>query len=341
MKKVLQLIVKNKVALLMAALSLPATVSMAQDPEMTQFYAAPVYTNPAMAGTGSCGGRINLNYRNQWPTLDGTFRTFVASYDEHFGSISGGVGLMAMKDVAGQGLLTTTQFSGVYSYYLKPNRYSKVSMRFGVQADFMQKSLDWTKLRFADQIDPIKGFINPTKEPEPGANVTYPNFSTGFLLYTDNFYGGVAVHNLTEPNQSFYNSPDEVLPRRYTAHAGLHISLEGKRRVTSDEDNSISPNILFMLQQKFTQINLGFYANRGPLVTGLWFRQTAGTYSNSDALIALIGFRKDKFKFGYSYDITVSSARAAVPGSHEISAAIEWCRRTPIRKYTPPKCPDF
>jgi hypothetical protein len=26
----------------------------AQDPEFTQFYAAPVYTNPAMAGTGAC-----------------------------------------------------------------------------------------------------------------------------------------------------------------------------------------------------------------------------------------------------------------------------------------------
>lgn len=45
----------------------------AQDPEFTQFYAAPVYTNPAMAGTGSCngGGRVVLNYRNQWPSLPG------------------------------------------------------------------------------------------------------------------------------------------------------------------------------------------------------------------------------------------------------------------------------
>ena len=39
----------------------------AQDPEFTQFYAAPIYTSPALAGTGSCdgGGRVVLNYRNQ------------------------------------------------------------------------------------------------------------------------------------------------------------------------------------------------------------------------------------------------------------------------------------
>ena len=49
-----------------------------------------------------------------------------------------------------------------------------------------------------------------------------------------------------------------------------------------------------MLQNKFTQMNIGFYYNKGPLVTGLWFRQTFGEYTNSDALMALVGFRKDK-----------------------------------------------
>jgi hypothetical protein len=83
----------------------------AQDPEFTQFYAAPVYTNPAMAGTAFCGrqsaGRMSINYRNQWPSLPGTFRSFNASYDQHYDKIGGGVGLMATYDRAGAGLLTT------------------------------------------------------------------------------------------------------------------------------------------------------------------------------------------------------------------------------------------
>ena len=66
----------------------------AQDPEFTQFYASPVYTNPAMAGTAFCGrqsaGRYSINYRNQWPRLPGTFRTFNASYDQHYDKIGGG-----------------------------------------------------------------------------------------------------------------------------------------------------------------------------------------------------------------------------------------------------------
>ena len=71
-------------------------LAKAQDPEMTQYYAAPIYTNPAMAGTGSCdgGGRININYRNQWPSLPGTFVTTLASYDQHFDGIGGGIGII-------------------------------------------------------------------------------------------------------------------------------------------------------------------------------------------------------------------------------------------------------
>jgi len=54
----------------------------AQDPEFTQFYANPLYLNPAFAGTARCP-RVNLNYRNQWPAISGTYVTYSASYDQH------------------------------------------------------------------------------------------------------------------------------------------------------------------------------------------------------------------------------------------------------------------
>lgn len=95
------------------------------------------------------------------------------------------------------------------------------------------------------------------------------------------------------------------------------------------------------MQGQFTQLNVGFYLNRGPLVSGLWFRQTLGEVKNSDALMLLVGFRKDKFKFGYSFDLTVDSKKAAARGSHEISTAIEWCPRRPVIKHKPLHCPDF
>ncbi|MBD3636284.1 MAG: type IX secretion system membrane protein PorP/SprF, partial [Crocinitomicaceae bacterium] len=37
---------------------------LSQDPEFTQFYANPIYLNPAMAGTHGCP-RVCINHRNQ------------------------------------------------------------------------------------------------------------------------------------------------------------------------------------------------------------------------------------------------------------------------------------
>jgi type IX secretion system PorP/SprF family membrane protein len=311
----------------------------AQDPEFSQFYASPVYTNPAMAGSAFIdrrpAGRFAMNYRNQWPNLAGTFRSFNASYDQHVDKLGGGVALMTTYDRAGEGLLTTSTLSGVYSYVLPVSR--NFFLRGGLQASFVNKYIDHNKLRYGDQINPTQGFIYPTQEPKANASVVYPNFSAGILAYSENFYAGFAMHNITEPIQSFYSNHDGIVPRRYTFHSGIVLPLDKKRIGQA----IISPNALFMMQQNFTQVNFGFYVNKGPLITGLWYRQTMGTYGNSDALMLLLGFRKDRFRFCYSYDITVSSARSAVPGSHEISAVLDWSVGNNRIKYPSPKCFNF
>jgi type IX secretion system PorP/SprF family membrane protein len=312
----------------------------AQDPELSQYYAAPVYTNPALAGSAVCdygaAGRVALNYRNQWPGLPGTFRSFAASWDQHIPSIGGGLGAMVFTDIAGSGLLTTTTVSGVYSYLLPLNR-GRLYMRFGLQGAVTNKSINFNRLKFGDQIVPTQGFVNPTAEQQPASSITYPNFNAGWIMYSSKFYLGFASHNIIEPNWSFYSNPDEVLPRRYTVHTGAIIKLSKSRY----DDATLSPNALFMKQRNFTQLNVGFYANKGPLVSGLWFRQTFGQYKNSDAIIMLIGFRKNRFKFGYSYDFTVSDGRSAIPSSHEVSATIDWCVPPGRKPFKPLHCPEF
>ena len=68
---------KRVLLCLMIAVSL---VADAQDPQFTQFYANPLYLNPAFAGSSRCP-RVNINYRNQWPALKETYITTSASYD--------------------------------------------------------------------------------------------------------------------------------------------------------------------------------------------------------------------------------------------------------------------
>ncbi|MGB5929648.1 MAG: type IX secretion system membrane protein PorP/SprF, partial [Cyclobacteriaceae bacterium] len=57
--------------------------SIAQDPQFSQYYAAPLYLNPAFTGA-SGQGRAGLNYRNQWPSIDANFTTYSAYADYYF-----------------------------------------------------------------------------------------------------------------------------------------------------------------------------------------------------------------------------------------------------------------
>lgn len=300
----------------------------AQDPEFTQFYANPLYLNPAFAGTNNCP-RVTLNYRNQWPALSGTFVTTSASYDQHVSSLYGGLGLLVVSDQAGQGTLNTNRISGMYSYQLKIGR--SFSIRAGFEATWFQRSLDWNKLTFGDMIDPRRGFIYETGDVPRGGNVNGIDLSAGILGFSDKFFFGFAAHHLNEPNESVVegNSP---IPLKLTGHAGAKIPLSNSRFSTNDA--YISPNILYRTQAGYQQLNMGLYVGKGPITGGIWYR-------NGDAFIVSIGLETDNFNMGYSYDVTISRLANASAGSHEISMQIKFDCKPKRRTFRTIACPSF
>lgn len=296
----------------------------AQDPEFTQFYANPLYLNPAFAGTARCP-RIVMNYRNQWPGISGTFVTYSASYDQHVDNLSGGIGFLFTNDRAGQATLNTTNFSAIYSYQLNITR--EFSMKMGFQGTYAQKSVDWDKLNFGDMIDPRHGFVYNTNEVPGVTSKSNVDFSAGMLGFSKRYFFGGAVHHITQPDEGFLGP--SILPRKITAHAGAVIPLDGR-----NGESSLSPNVLFQKQQDFQQLNLGLYLTKGPIVGGLWYR-------NQDSFILLLGFQQDLFKFGYSYDVTVSKLSNATAGSHELSFAMQFECKPKKRKFRTVSCPSF
>ena len=306
----------------------------AQDPSFSQFYANPIYLNPAFAGATPKGcPRASLNYRDQWPGIDRTYVTYSASWDQHINAIGGGLGVLISQDAAGNGRLKTSHASLVYSYHLQVNK--KFSFKAGFEASYRTIGLDWTELTFGDMIDPQYGFIYETQEniANNKTNVSYPDFSTGFLGYSENFFLGFAAHHLTMPNQGFISESE--LPRKFTVHMGGNIPINKyKRNVTT-----ISPNFLYQQQQDFRQFNYGIYVNRGPIAGGLWARQSA---KNFDSFILMVGLIQETFKFGYSYDITVSDLKNSnTLGAHELSFTMFMPCRSRNKTYNTISCPQF
>jgi type IX secretion system PorP/SprF family membrane protein len=300
----------------------------AQDPTFTQFYANPLYLNPALAGTATCP-RVVFNHRNQWPALSGNFVTNSVSYDQYVDAVSGGLGLYVLSDNAGRGTLTQFSVNGIYSYQLALSE--KISMVAGFQASYFQRNLDWGSLTFGDQIDPRRGFIYDTQDTPRGGKVDNVDFSTGFVIFSETFFGGVAVHHLFEPNESLIVQ-EAPLERRYTVHAGAKLPL-GKD-IKGNTDTYISPNILYQQQYDFQQINLGLYIQKGLLIGGVWYRF-------EDSFIILLGVETEQFKTGYSYDLTTSRLTTETAGSHEISFAFNFNCRPKKKRFRAIKCPAF
>jgi type IX secretion system PorP/SprF family membrane protein len=327
--------IKSKVLLIFVLVLSFAGVGLAQDPHFSQYYANRLYLNPAFAGSEICP-RLSMNYRNQWPGLGHSFITYTASFDAYVPAVNGGVGLQLINDVQGDGVIKTTGLDAMYAYTIEVSK--RFSVAGGFQASYVQRKLDWGSLVFPDMIDEYYGIIYNTKETTPvSLNKDYFDFSAGAVGFGQNFYFGVAVHHLAQPEESFYNSSDAILPRKYTAHFGAKIPLQ--HRNYQRGELSISPNFMYQRQLDFEQLNYGLYLQRKSVTFGVWFRNNLDFHF--DSFIMLIGFVQDQFKLSYSYDLTVSNIAKETLGAHEVTLAYQFPCRLPSVKRKAIKCPEF
>lgn len=301
----------------------------AQDPQFLHFFNNPLYTNPAFVGSAihnneAFATRLNLNYRNQWPSLKGTYQTLNLSIDKQI-ERGGALGAMITKDIAGSGLLTTSNFSFIYGNTLELNE--DVSLKGGLQLSYVNKILNYDLLTFADQINPTQGFIYQTNQPLPAGQVSFFNVGLGAIVYIKNINLGFASHNLMEPNQSFYGNANAILPRRLSMHAGGHFEILKSLKWKS----YVNPNLLFASQQNFSQLLLNTNIELGRVLLGAGFSQSTRPHGNGDVAIAYLGYKSKRYRLIYSYDATTSSSRGALGGSHEFSMHY----LIPIKKYTP------
>lgn len=316
---------KLQKSILVFSISIIASLGVyAQDPHFSQFYANPIYLNPALTGETECG-RINLNYRNQWPSLGKAFITYSATYDQSVPVINSGVGVSFVADQMGDGgALSRNYISGFYAYNLQVSE--SVVVNAGFQGTFIQESLNWSELIFEDQINPGNGSINPSSLESPPSDLdkSFIDFSAGLMLgYLDKFYGGLAVHHLTEPTDGFYEGSDSKIHMKITVHGGTNINLStGSFGMGSDEELTFSPNILYQQQDVFQELNLGGYFTKYPFVGGVWYRHA---FENPDAAVVLFGIKQPRYRIGYSYDFSLSELSNISGGAHEISFAWHFC----------------
>ena len=344
----------------------------AQDIHFSQFYMSPLNLNPAMTGVMNCNIRLVANYRNQWASVlrSNAFNTYSVSYDQkiavgrydYFG-----VGASFWGDVAGESEFGTLTGKLSASYSKRMGGYRKKAhyLVFGVDGGLAQRSLNFSKLLFPEQIlsglasstDPDIWLSLDSRENFTRDNILYPDINAGLLWFSvldddTNFYLGGAYGHLSRPNLSIFEGSTEQLYSKITIHAGGQFRLSPKL--------ALIPNVVYYKQGPSFQVNGGtslrfllgnsrrYYqafqfggwvrvANR--VIYDTDAKQNKGTKKHIDAIVISTRFEYEDFGIGFSYDLNVSSLKIAsnYNGAFEFSLVYKICGPEKRNVY----CPRF
>ncbi len=300
-----------------------------QDPHFSQFYANPLYMSPSLAGSTD-GGRLIANYRNQWPGVSTAYETYSVSFDNFFTSINSGLGFILYQDNAGSAGLKTQQFGFQYSYNLVINDYWQVIP--GLQFTYGYKSIDFNKIKFGDELEGLGGSASWNRLNNEKAD--YIDFAASVFLYSSKYWFGLTIDHLAQPNYSFLNE-EMRMPLKSVLFGGMNIWSERSRFKGSSRAFSLSYR--FQQQAKDVQMDVGVYWLNDPIEIGVWYRGLPvlkGENSaaiNQDAVVALLSYKYGPFRFGYSYDVSISGLGWNAQGAHELSLIFEFNQRTNLR----------
>lgn len=327
----------KKLVLILLSIPFLVKVSLSQDPQFSQFYANKLYLSPSFAGATE-NNRITLNHRNQWPSLPGVFLTYSFSFDKSFANFNSGVGFLVTHDRAGAGRLSNTNIGILYSYDIQINREWHV--RPGVNFMYTQRGLDFNRLIFSDQISPSGNAGSSVLEVPPFDNAGDIDFSASAILYSEKIWFGTTVDHLLRPEQSLYDAKTTV-PIKISVFGGVQVIRKG--RLTRPIDESLSIAFLFKKLEYFSQLDIGLYWYKNPLIMGVWYRGIPLLKDQlGDAIILLIGYKTKYLHIGYSYDFTISNLMTSTGGAHEISFVYKFeLTRKYKKKIHAIPCPEF
>jgi len=351
--------VLNMRIFLVFMLTLPILTVKAQDVNFSQYFNNPTYFNPAYVGL-STGLKVRLNVRKQWTGLAGEYNAFSFSADIADRNIpgAGGIGFIATSNAEGIGMIKTTTVGFIPAVRIQVNRFSII--QFGALISVMSRRIDWNNMVFSDQLDPRLGNIGLSSFTNPGNSpIVFPDFSIGSIYQLKGNHMvatfGVAVHHITQPNQSFLQNVSP-LPRKWVAHMDFIIDFQRNRGFYNRARNiKINPGILYQSQSDMSLFALGINAYISNIYFGIWYRNDVFRKTSFTNLVWLAGlnipFNNDsRMKIMYSFDMNTSRNTNFTGPSHEISLIFELDNarlvnpnkiRIPMRSHSTLECSPF
>ena len=329
---------------LFATLFLMSFFADAQDPHFSQFFASPLTLNPALTGKFDGTLRVAGNYRNQWPAFNNVYTTSTLSVD--FPILKSkipdydtwGLGILALTDKAGGGVLTNNYLGISTSYHKALDEDGFQQLGIGFQGTYGQKRLNTDNLKFEDQLTPF-GFTGVTADVfnTQQLNINYLDVNAGLLFTSstsedNNFYVGASMYHINRPKESFQGGNWNIATRT-TISAGGYFPVS--------DILTLHTSGIYQYQNKATETTVGgalaavidnASTNPSNIYLGSWYRF-------DDAIIPYLGLEFAGMRIGATYDINISSLKAGSQSRGGMEISLIYVKKPAGSKGIP--CPKF
>lgn len=305
------------------------------DPHFSQYYAYPLWLNPALTGVINGSARVSANFKDQWSSINRAYKTTALSGDFR-ASDKVGLGLTVLNQSAGGNSYNYFSTYGSFGYGVAISADGNQRLHFGLQAGIINRSFDMSQLEFGSQYNPGMGFDPslPSFESFSSTNTTVFDAGAGIFYYngdvdrTVNAFGGLSVGHLSRPKDAFSADNNARIPLRYSVHGGL--------RIHASDYFDLTPHALYIKQQNAEIKALGAYSefkmeNDKGLILG-------GMYRWGDAAAANVGYHVNSLIIGASYDFNTSSLIRGTSGQGGLELSVSYVFR---KRYQEPEpiCP--
>lgn len=333
------------IILFVTVLSLASSNGHAQDIHFSQFFATPLFTNPALTGHFEGTYRFTGVLRRQWASIS----------PEPFQTLGGGVdinaplnlknlgfGVQVGQDITGASALSTFQVNVLLAGRFWLGSARDISVSLGAHAGLSNQRIDYSKLKFDSQFNGIRYYEETLSgESFNTSQLSWQNVGAGIFIdkkYTSRKHIGLgySAFNLLTPAQSYTGNSQVKIDMRHNIHGMASFDIATKW--------DLLPGVQVMVQNPHLEVLAGsafkyYLANsateKRSVQLGLWGRPGDAGYISG-------GMERNNLFVGASYDFNLSPLRTASNylGGWEVTVVyvIETVREKVKRVR---QCPDY
>jgi type IX secretion system PorP/SprF family membrane protein len=321
-----------------------AVSSFCQDIHFSQFFEAPLYRNPALAGIVSADVRVQTLYRSQWNSVSSGYKT-TSLNAEYKLPVSGGdyltLGMQVFHDKAGTTSLTTTHVLPAINYHKSLSTDRSTYLSLGFMGGYVRRSVDRSKITtnstYEGQGDGETALLQ--------ASYGYMDGSAGISFNTqlndnreNNLVIGVAYHHLARPRSSFFNSDAVAVQPKLVFSADAKLAVGEQFTATFHND--------LVKQKAYTEKISGVLVGykMGPYTDNPDAILRAGSFVRwGDAVIPVAQLDYRQVSFSLSYDVNFSNLSKTTygRGGYELSVTYAGFLDRENSSANAVRCPHF